>query len=123
MKHSHQILIEAREIISDRKRWTQFAYARDLNGHPVSAFDESAVCFDASAALMIASGMHIRDSAKDDYASAEAYLKKANSEFADGLCYFTSTNDGYIRIGLMDPHDAILEVYDRAIELSKLELA
>jgi len=123
MKPTIDILKDARHLISDQKRWTQFAYARNPKGHPVSASDADAVSFDASGALMVASGFHLKDGAEGGYCLAERFLKSANSEFADGMSYYTSTNDGYIRIGFLDPYEAILKVFDRAVELAELDNA
>lgn len=43
--NTKEILIEARNIISDEKNWTQGAEAREQNGDPVSPRCPWAVCF------------------------------------------------------------------------------
>lgn len=40
-----------REFLSDPKRWTKAAYARDANGQPVRSGDKTAVCFCLSGAI------------------------------------------------------------------------
>src|SRR5262245_17139109 len=47
----HQILARAREIIFDKKHWTQSAYARDRYGHTTSAIAASATRFCAIGAI------------------------------------------------------------------------
>lgn len=51
MKTPKDILIEARALISDPKRWTQGSWAKNARGWDVFYNDPSAVCFCASSAL------------------------------------------------------------------------
>jgi hypothetical protein len=59
----HKIIEDAREIISDSKRWTRNAYARDKNGRPVCPTDPKAVRFCAWGAVLRAA----YDLAPQDY--------------------------------------------------------
>jgi hypothetical protein len=45
MSSTYEILTNAQELISDKKRWTQGAYARDANGGKVGALNPNAVCW------------------------------------------------------------------------------
>lgn len=40
-----------REFLSDPKRWTKAAYARDANGRPVRSGDKTAMCFCLNGAI------------------------------------------------------------------------
>lgn len=45
MKTTKEILIEAKNKISDPKKWTKRAYARDVDGSHVGAGEPEAVCW------------------------------------------------------------------------------
>jgi hypothetical protein len=45
MTTTKEILIKAREIISDEKNWTQGIEARDKDGNTVAYFNPLAICF------------------------------------------------------------------------------
>jgi len=51
MKTTKQILQEAYDLIGDKKRWTQNAYAKDEYGTTVDARSEQAVCWCAGGAI------------------------------------------------------------------------
>jgi hypothetical protein len=53
-----EILIKARDLISDPKRWTKSTYARRQDGSPCSALNAEAVCFCAVGAIARATDGH-----------------------------------------------------------------
>lgn len=98
----HELLVKGRELISDEKRWTKGAFARDGNGHSLNPWNITAVCFCSIGALQ-------RTHSKTDstFHGAMAALDKAMSE--DGVIYFNDTQT----------HSEVLAAWDRAIAASK----
>lgn len=111
MKTTLEILVAARALISDPERWTQYRSARRANGNPVCPTSEKAVCFCADGA--------VRKYFWDDVMLLHPAIKFLNS--AALLLYGSSPieiNDGYFKIPHTTPHQAILNIYDRAIALA-----
>lgn len=52
-----ELVLGARELISDQKRWTTGAYARNCQGESVDELDTSAVCFCAMGAIRKTAGL------------------------------------------------------------------
>lgn len=100
-------LREARALIEDPERWTTGAFARNVKGDPVDHRGQAAVAW-------CARGIAYRvglspNSSLSGY--GYGYLSRASHEIGQGL---TAVNDC---LG----HDAVLKVYDRAIELAEAE--
>lgn len=101
-----EILIAARDLISNPARWTQNFLAKDEYEYHVDPLSPDAVCWCAFGAI---------EKVGDDWKSfllgkgASKFLVEASEElFRDGV---STVND---TLG----HQAILAVYDRAIELA-----
>jgi hypothetical protein len=106
-----QILIEARELISDKVRWTTEIYASDTNapgtyGRKHQYGNEpGAVCWCAFGAVQKVTG----SDSNMRLVNTELVLTRAADElFKDTV---TQVND---RLG----HEAVMQMYDRAIELA-----
>jgi hypothetical protein len=91
------ILIKAREIISDEKNWTQKAQARDKDGHEVSYLRPWAVCFCSVGAVERASIGHPR--------RALAALDFLSGEICSNIAEFNDTSS----------HAEVLAMFDKAI--------
>lgn len=105
MKSSVQVLTEARELLSDEKRWTKGEAARNVWGDVVSPHDEAAVCFCSLGALDKVTGRNSLD-----YLFAQRMLHKCIPE---GVVNF---NDNPLT-----EHSEIIAAFDQAIVLAKLE--
>ena len=103
-----EVLVKARELISDPERWTHGVYARDAKGE--SCFDSSdeATCFDALGALNRVSGTRMRART-----SASSFLYEA----IDSVPSPYSIGEINDQLG----HEATLKIFDRAIELATKE--
>lgn len=97
------ILTQARELLSDPKKWTKHAIARKNNGNFVAADSEKAVCWCAMGA------MHRFGNAWRT--KVEKYFYTAN-EISD-YCV-EDWNNAKERT-----HDDVLKAFDKAIELAK----
>ena len=104
-------LVAARELISDKKRWTQCAYARNKYRKSCNPSNRSAVKFCGLGAL-------IREVTPDRYAEAKHFLNLAAKQIQteDGL-----PGRGTTAIQINDDrgHVAVLRMYDRAIEIAE----
>ena len=104
MKSAHQILVEARELLSVPERWTKDEYARDPSGEAVMPLSERAVCWCTIGAMYRIAGAH-----GDELRKAKRALERA-------------TQDGAIAVFNDDPsrtHAEILAAFDRAIEATR----
>lgn len=101
------LLVAARQLISDPRKWTKHAWARDARGEPCAPGDEAATCFCARGAIY--------------YIDAQINLPpvlvdKAVGELNEGtrqtspFSQVTSLND--VRA---TTHEMVLEVFDRRI--------
>jgi hypothetical protein len=88
------IIKKARELISDPKRWTKGAGARDKHGDPVPITNPGAVCWCVSGALVHVAGF------SDGY-DAEKLLLPGGG----GITGFNDTHE----------HAEVLELMDKAI--------
>lgn len=110
-KDALTVLREARELISDPKRWTQNHFARDRRGEFISPIHPEAVCFCAGGALAKVDGTSFHNS--EAHSSAWEALRHAskslfgNSDPAD-------VND---ELG----HAAVLRMFDAAIASAEKE--
>lgn len=94
-----QILIEARELISDPKRWAQGAPARNARGISVSVVDEKAQSFCSFGAIYRSANM-------EDWTET---LYKAHGFLQDEMCgKILDYNDTHT-------HEEVLAAFDRAI--------
>lgn len=98
------ILIKARELISDPERWTQGAYAKDSSGREVYDSD-AAVCWCGIGALRRVAGYDYLSRSK-----AIDFLHKTAREA--GFDYFQDFNDS-------STHAEVLAAFDRAIEAAR----
>lgn len=98
-----QILREARELISDPKRWTQGKNARDVNDQFADPIGPAAVCWCAEGA--------IRRVVAEDWYRLHSLLATLNAEVNDAIHRF---NDSHT-------HTEVLAAFDRAIELAEAE--
>lgn len=98
-----EILKAARELISDRARWTQRVSARYENGLSCWLYDQAAVCWCASAAICIVA----------DKCVSTVNRQKAESAFRcvidTGIATF---NDSHT-------HREVLDAFDSAIIIAE----
>lgn len=115
MKNSSDVLVSARDLIEETG-WTQYAMARDCEGHPVDPHHPNAVCFCAAGALRrVVSGDS--DETVEEEASRQraiTYLLSAAGTFTfkDSLT-IASYNDYRLRTKEM-----ALQWFDKAIALA-----
>jgi predicted nucleotidyltransferase len=95
-----EILKAARELISDEKRWTTCAMARDSAGHAVEAWDDDAVCFCSVGAIAKA--------CVDIHPRGEIDARNALTKETTGGHTIVSFNDTH-------QHAEVLALFDRAI--------
>lgn len=99
-----EILTKAKELIADKSRWCQGKYWRNADGVG-TCYEREAASFCADGAVMFVGG-------DGDVRGAIRLLEAASHEcYAYGEVY---VND---ELG----HEAVLSVYDRAIELARSE--
>ncbi len=106
-KSALTVLREARELISDPKRWTQGAISRDASGGEIAPSSERAVCWCSLGAIerIAEAGSY--------FATSAYYLLYLQAEKANGLSV-SSTND---ELG----HEAVLRMFDAAIASAEAE--
>lgn len=106
MKTTLQILKEARELLSEPKRWTTQAAARDATGNEVSVDSPRAACFCSIGAI---ERMCLADG-EEAYCRAERALRDAAKELF-GSQSIVNANDRR-----PEGHAGVLKMFDRAIE-------
>lgn len=89
------IIKKARELLSDPKRWTTGAGARDKHGDPIPVNSPMAVCWCMSGALARIAG----------YSDAWDAEKLLHPNFPGGITGFNDTHE----------HADVLELMDKAI--------
>ena len=108
----------ARELISDRERWTCRSHARDKHGDPRRVTDPDACQFCGMGALYRVADGHL-DAREQHNATMHLFCgirALAKSGQLPSYCQsLTFVNDD---LG----HWAIMEVYDRAIEIAEREV-
>ena len=104
-----EVLVAARELISDPEHWTQRVVARDQEGNPVLSCDQRAVCFCVAGAINRVCGTI------SVVKEAELFLDRAATELFGrySITFATEVND------LMG-HKRTLKMCDRAIELARV---
>lgn len=98
-----EILVKARELISDPARWTQGVAAKNARGEVTAAVDGDAVCWCSYGAIRNVVGWH--DNRNNLIFRAECHLNHA----ADTS--YISFNDRQGRT-----HAEVLAMFDKAIE-------
>ncbi len=106
-------LTAARDLIADPARWTQGSYAKTKDGNTIGANCENAVCFCALGAVGRTLGM---PGSAAEYTPAGLALRDATFALTGGESYVAYLNDGIVRVGDLTPHQAVLKVFDLAIE-------
>ena len=110
-------LVAARDLISDKQRWTRFVNARDEHGSPCSPLAARACQFCSVGALMRAADGHLTSHKRRE---AGNFLRFGAKEFEKNHHVFlrsnsaSSINDNY-------GHEAVLQMYDKAIQIAEGE--
>jgi len=106
------MLERARDLILDPKRWTQGAYARDLNGGPIWIRYETAPCICQATARVIANlDRELEDFERDClYRAAFEILNENGIDTLEDIT--VAVND---QLG----HRLTIEMFDRAIKYYK----
>lgn len=104
MKSSKEILIAAKELISDPKKWTQCEFARDAEGEACPVRRPCAVSFCSVGAILLVSSIHTAHAVPD----AESILEKASKTF--GFDSISKMND-------QSEHEDVMRVFDLAISI------
>lgn len=98
-----EILKAARELISDRARWTQRVSARYENGLSCWIYDQAAVCWCASAAILKVSDKGV------------STVNRQKAEIALRCTVDTSISTFNDR----HTHREVLDAFDRAISIAE----
>jgi hypothetical protein len=98
----HEALIAAQNLIRNPERWTQGAYARNVDGVAVSPRELSAKCWCASGAVY-----HVTKDSQFFVNTAALLALGALREVAEGSV--TTFND-------LAGHSEVLDLFDAAIE-------
>jgi len=118
MMKPSEILSEARNLLSDPDRWTQWYYARDEKGNHRQAQSKDAVCFCSIGAIMKASGRETSIHQKHTGQDLE-YLAQAMRPDRQGMSVgqaITRFNDASDR-----SHKEVLAAFDKAIVIAQTE--
>lgn len=115
----HEILVDARALLTDPEHWTQGTFARDRRGYPVSAASENAVCWCTYGALTKATpGGELRST--EVFRAAHAVIDLTVREMGFGSV--VQLNDSYGHCGpgaKAQVHGTVLLAFDLAIARSK----
>ena len=103
--HTRLMLLLARTLIVDRRRWTRGVMARDRGGRAVSALHETAVCWCAHGAVYLVVGGDI-----DVYRRVVAAVSDSCRLLYDAP--LRAVNDAPSRFA----HAAVLSAFDHAIQ-------
>lgn len=106
-KTTYQILSQAKELILDPNHWTITYLARTSDGRPAQPKSSEAAQFCAIGALMRAADISVYDT-HDNYTKGymDAAIALARGAHSQPISYI---ND-------IEGHEAVLKLYDRAIE-------
>lgn len=107
-KSALTVLREARELISDPKRWTQQVYAKDGLDQPRLGYDSRAVCWCADGALQRVCPNELAE----PRAEARNQLERAA---------LNSFSKGYVWVNDTLGHSDILKCFDAAIASAEKE--
>lgn len=97
----HQILVEARELISDEENWNQEFFALDEVGDVVEPHSDAAKCFCARGAVMSVVGADYKDS-EEFYAALDALNNHTGHH---SIIVYNDSHD----------HLEVLQVFNKAI--------
>lgn len=100
-----EVLIQARELISDERRWTVRSLARDKYGNSVPVSSPGATCWCSAGAL----SRVILENGNNDatvYTRIKDLLRKAIS------------GESYVAFNDSRTHEEVLKMFDKAIELA-----
>ena len=105
MKTVTEILIEARNLISEPERWTQIFYSRDALGYRTEWDSPTAVCWCSAGAIAKVVGATSGQSPMDNalFVRARAELRAATG--SDNIQHFNDTHN----------HAEVMGMFDRAI--------
>ena len=102
---AYEVLVAARELISDPARWTQGVGARDTDGEGVNSLSEHAVCW-----CSIGATYKVTDARVNDYQRANDVLDAvANDRGYMDVIKFNDTRS----------HSEVLALWDGAIAYAK----
>lgn len=111
-----------RELLSDLTRWTKGAYARNAKGDPVTECSADAVCWCSMGALrkVIAESTTADDVWRSDVTygrlnNLRDILNHASQQSTHSCAHILDVND-------QGTHEAVLEVWAKAIEDAKEKL-
>jgi hypothetical protein len=102
-----QVLREARELLSDEKRWTRGSFAKNALGIDVEPTSDSAACFCAHGALLRAAG-------GDDTCSGLVFAELALRDAARVI--FGNSSIVEVNDHRPDGHAGVLSLFDSAIK-------
>jgi hypothetical protein len=108
-----EILTAARALIQDPAHWTQGSFARDEHGHDVDALAPTAQCFCAYGAIVKVTN---KDTLRHN--PAGPFLRSAAAALC-GVPHPADLNDGVNHAPGLTPHQAVLKMFDLAIEEAK----
>jgi hypothetical protein len=97
MNHVQVELLRAKELISDPKRWTTGAYARNTSGVYTSPVNDNAVCFCALGAM---------DAVESGSRAFNALYEAAYQ------------HGGITHINDVSGHHSVMAMFDRAVEIA-----
>lgn len=106
-KSALTVLREARELISDPKRWTQGAFARNASGCKTGILHADATCWCTAGALL-----KVSEGFKDEVGQANDFLDVA-------ACQISSL--GLVGVNDELGHSAVLRMFDAAIASAEKE--
>lgn len=105
-----EILTRAKALISDPAKWTQGHLARHANGNPIGPNETNATCFCALGAVD-----HVTPRGTSTY-DADRLLNNAAMKLCGRSFGAVWVNDGKVQIDGLTPHQAVLKMFDLAIE-------
>lgn len=108
---SSEILVAARDIISDPKHWTQGYYALDMYGAHREAQSKDAVCFCSLGAVAKAAGRNTGVAHPNKGVELSYLIDAINREDVGDIVHFNDSHD----------HAEVLAAFDKAIQLAQKE--
>lgn len=116
------ILMQARDLISDKEHWTMGVLARDKSGNDIPATIDAAYSFCARGALVSVINTEHKSCAVD--LDSCQYLTRACSQLYNTCSQlYNKGNYSYIiKVAFVNDnfgHEAVMDIYDEAIKLAK----